>query len=499
MSMQQRGRSTRSRGGRGRAGYSGRSRDFANQSWRKLQTQETPALPLGSMLAEVHESDLADVSNVNEKSAKISDCKEIASFNWLNEKEPTILIPGWFRTRSLKIIADCHERSGNPPAWTPLLRPSKLKEDAGEYFRDQNAASYPSYPMQPAVEAILRQNPDFPTESIDIVGCGSTVGNLLRFVRKVDREFRMLVEVVGSTVFLIRRENSPREVIQNVYGYGHSFPEAYTTWASGVKGSESHQRLIKYTFGDLKCVVRFEADGYFPELVQQQSKDIRQNAKIDREIDSDQELASIFGDTILGRRDPDSTPRKESITIRSAGDHVPQAAIFDLKTRSIRKKDNNVLGEELPRLWVSQIPNFLLAFHKAGVFGLEEMQIHDAREKLAQWEENERDNLRQLALLLKLLVAFARARPDGRFELVHEEGRRVLELREVCDDVPKALPTTLSERWTKGGLDISDNDKLSSPAPEHQDKYTDLDWDSGSEKDYTACDSKCGYCGSCTH
>lgn len=499
MSMQPRGRGLRARGGRGRARYSGRSRDFANKGWRKTQAQETPAPPLGSMLAEVHESDLADVSNVDEKSAKISDCKEIASFNWLNEKQPTILIPGWFRTQSLEIIADCHGRLGNPPAWTPLLHPSKLKEDAGEYFRDQNAARYPSYPMQPAIEAILKQNPDFPTESIDIVGCGSTVGNLLRFVRKIDREFRMLVEVVGSTVFLIRRENSPREVLQDVYGYGHSFPEAYTTWAFGVKGSESHQRLIKYTFGGLKCVVRFEADGYFPELAQEQSKDIRKDAKIDREIDSDQELASIFGDTILGTRDPDSIPGKETITIRNAGDHVPQAAIFDLKTRSVRKKDNDVLGEELPRLWVSQIPNFLLAFHKNGVFDLDEIQIHNVREKLTQWEGNERDNLRQLVLLLKLLVAFARGRPDGRFELVHEEGRRVLELREVCDNVPKALPITLSERWTKEGLEVSDNDKLSSPAVEHQDKYTDLDWDSESEKDYTACDSRCGYCGSCTH
>lgn len=499
MSMQQRGRGIRARGGRNRAGYSGRSRGFANKSWRKPQAQETPALPLGSRLADVHESDLADVSTVDEKSAKISDCKEIASFNWLNEKEPTILIPGWFRTRSLKLIADCHEHLGNPPAWTPLLHPSKLKEDDGEYFRDQNAARYPSYPMQPAIEAILRQNPHFPTENIDIVGCGSTVGNLLRFVRGVDREFRMLVEVVGSTVFFIRRENSSREVIQNVYGYGHSFPETYTTWASGVKGSESHQRLIMYTLGDLKCVVRFEADGYFPELAQEQSKDIRQSAKIDRETDTDQELATIFGDTILGRRDPDSAIGNESITVRSAGDHVPQAAIFDLKTRSIRKKDNDILGEELPRLWVSQIPNFLLAFHKAGVFDMEEMQILNVREKLAQWEEDERDNLRKLVLLLKLLVDFARDRPSGRFELVHEEGKRVLELREVCDDVPKALPTTLSERWTKEGLDTSENHQLSSPRTEDQNEYADLDWDNGSEKDYTACGSKCGYCGFCTH
>jgi DNA-directed RNA polymerase subunit H (RpoH/RPB5) len=42
---------------------------------------------------------------------------------------------------------------------------------------------------------------------------------------KIARIFRMIVELVGQTVFLVRRENSPTERIPNVRGYGHTFPE----------------------------------------------------------------------------------------------------------------------------------------------------------------------------------------------------------------------------------------------------------------------------------
>jgi len=72
----------------------------------------------------------------------------------------------------------------------------------------------------------------------------------------------MLVEKVGKAVFFIRREDSPTELIPDVRGYGHAFPEAFTTWESEVITSASHQRVIKYAFGGMKLLVRFEADGY---------------------------------------------------------------------------------------------------------------------------------------------------------------------------------------------------------------------------------------------
>lgn len=351
--------------------------------------------------------------------------------------------------------------------------------------------------MQPSVEAILAQNPDFPTESIDIVACGSTLGNLLRFVRGIDREYRMLVEVVGSTVFLVRRENSPTQTIPDVRGFGHSFPEAYTTWSPDVKGSESHQRLIHYTFGGMKCVVRFEADGYLPDLVPDHIRGTNTHGIDDgTNFYSDQGLTLAFGNTTIGTK----SAQDKGLSIKTAGSHVPQTALFDLKTRSFRKKDVDILREELPRLWLSRVPNFVLAFHRFGVFDLEEIQTRNVQEQVKKWEKEHTDSVRQLAALLKLLIAFARDVPDGRFELVHEEQGRDLQLCEVCADVNRALPRALSDRWTN--IDSAGNnlEVLSASDPEMLDEEAALGWDSESEKDYTACDAEsCGYCGHCKY
>ena len=54
------------------------------------------------------------------------------------------------------------------------------------------------------------------------------------------------------------------------------------------------------------------------------------------------------------------------LIIRSAGHEVPQTAIFDLKTRSARREID--MDEVYPRLWVSQTPKFIIAYHNSGQF-----------------------------------------------------------------------------------------------------------------------------------
>jgi len=107
-----------------------------------------------------------------------------------------------------------------PPVWKPLDKPTKLPQDAGEYFRDQNAARHPEHPMEPAARAVLAQQPDFDTQCVDIFACTSTLGNLLRFLKKDDKPFRFTVEAMGRTVFFIRRENAPDEKIAGPKGFG---------------------------------------------------------------------------------------------------------------------------------------------------------------------------------------------------------------------------------------------------------------------------------------
>jgi len=117
---------------------------------------------------------------------------------------------------------------GKPPRWAPPATPTPLRQDRGTYFRDRNAARFPAHPIEPAIVAAMMQNPRA-ADGVDMVACSSTLGNLLRFVRGTPQDFRMRVEKIGRAVFFVRRENSPTQHIDDVRGYSHTFPEAYTT------------------------------------------------------------------------------------------------------------------------------------------------------------------------------------------------------------------------------------------------------------------------------
>ncbi|TKA75553.1 hypothetical protein B0A49_03587 [Cryomyces minteri] len=172
--------------------------------------------------------DLATAAEYKDCSVKIEHCEHVASYNWLSGADSTILVPG------------------KPPAWTPLETPRQLTPDSGNYFKDPNAARFPTYPTSPAVRAIFTEQPHFPTQAVDIFACGRTMGNLLAFVRSDDFPFRLYVEVTGNMDFFVRKERSPAELIEGVLGYGHTFREAYTSWEPEVGGSASHQ-LMTYS------------------------------------------------------------------------------------------------------------------------------------------------------------------------------------------------------------------------------------------------------------
>ncbi|KAK0667682.1 hypothetical protein QBC41DRAFT_134338 [Cercophora samala] len=474
------------------------------------KNQSTPPPPLGSLVQTIEISDLA--VNVSSKMAppKIRDCRLVTSYNWLDGKEaiPTILLPG------------------KPPLWTPVASPSRLNEDNGTYFRDRNAARYPKHPLEPCVVAALEADDNIPLE-IDVVACGSTLGNLLRFVRRQDKPFRILVQKIHNTVFFTRRENTPTEIIPGVRGYGHSFPEANTIWEPDVKGSASHQRTIQYSFGGRRLLVRFEADGYIKPDTQGPSS---VNSNPSTTTNDDASLADLLSQTDLRLAPkPGALSSDSTIKVKSGGELIPQAQVFDLKTRSIYTRDKkDHLAEELPRLWVSQIPTFILAYHTQGLFKKSDIQIRDVREDVRQWEEDHQAELTQLTSLIDMIVEVVSDRPDQKMELRYT-GDGGLEVREQLGDVEDALSDAVKARWEasvlkqnsvnltdesdddvgynqaagrhSSGLGSDDTDEEDSDEDyryHHDDRYG---YDYEEElPDYTACSAdECGYCGRCPY
>ena len=429
-------------GRRGRGSYQSRG-------WRpapKIQSHSPVRnRPLGELLTTIDFStaSIAEAVAVPE----IEGCEYVASFNWMNRKNPTMLVPGMTPLGAcVCIIRLSHAKSyiGMPPKWAPPIETRRLSQDEGDFHRDPNAARYSSYTLEPMIRALYAMRPDHASSAIDIVACGSTLGNLLRFCRSAEKKFYFDVEIVGNTLFLIRRENSPTELIPDVYGYGHTFPDEYTTWDSSVAGSTSHQRIIQYMLGGLRCLIRSETDGYLPSLTSQNEESTNQaKSVLDKSDDLADILASASEKFTVSETTPDSTL---ALQINRSAESIPQGAIFDLKTRTIKK----VFDEEeiLPRLWINQTPNFVLAYHTTGLFEKENIHIKDMRDPIKAWERRNGEALARLVTVLQKIREVARDTEDGKLDvMVREYGVLEIRRRVEDDEVGDVLPGDLMGKW----------------------------------------------------
>lgn len=441
------------------------NRDFqgmakGGERWHRRRYQDTPPPPpLGELIAEIDRGVLEVSLEQENHSPRIANSQYLTSYNWLEncdrnwreENCHTMIIPGRLSATvtDISLVIVNYGILGEPPAWTPPVDTPKLRQDPGQYYRDQNAWRSPEYPLQPAIQAILTDRPDFPRKNINIVGCGHSLSHLLEFVCEIKKPFRILGETVGETVFLIRRENSPTEVIQGIHGYGHTFPGVYTSWGPGIKRSRSHQRVLHYQFAGLDFIVRFGSDGYLPNLfpddgiteIQESTEDTSSAGKNSVEI-----AASSMNEIEISSTPATETEPKRAVRLEKGGRRVPQSAVFDLKTRSCRLKEANTLENMLPRLWVSQIPNFILAYHEFGIF--DDIQILDVRETIREWEELNQPSLSKFGLLLKKIILFAQSSELGRFEICYPKGGGALELRAQEGDVYRAMSPDVAQKWS---------------------------------------------------
>jgi hypothetical protein len=278
---------------------------------------------------------------------------------------------------------------------------------------------------------LLTVNSSIDLGIIDIMACASSLGNLLRFSRSIRTVFRFHAEMIGDTVFMVRKENSPTELIKDVKGYGHTFPAAFTKWDEGLEKSVSHQRIITYDFGGLQCLVRFGCDGYTknPSLAPTP-------ATAAALADSSQPLLATSGTPGSGQQ----------LQIERLGTQVDQKFIFELKTRHITHRID--MEDMLPKLWVTQTPGFLEAnYYEAGVFV--DPQIRDVKEDLDRWEKENASALSRFHAVLKRIRDVVGDAENGCVE-VSWQGSGPLKITEaVTEDgeVRKALPTDLAEQW----------------------------------------------------
>ncbi|KAI1386219.1 uncharacterized protein F4822DRAFT_431091 [Hypoxylon trugodes] len=447
-----------SRGGRGSSSDNWRKRNSGNDSTDRTPRADFNDPPRGRLITEIT-LDGTSTHDIQMQDARIRECRYIASYSLVDSQRSEIIIPG------------------QPATWKPPQLPAQLPGDHGDYLRDQNGARFPDRPMQPSVQSLFALNKEFDPSNVDVMGCASSLGDILRFVRSVEASFRFDVEIIGNTLFLAR--NCRDEVIPDVRGFGHSFLDNFTSYQFGTEETKSHQRIVSYTFGGLRCLVRFECDGHFDTAAKSIEPDIS---------------------------DLSQTKLSDPIPSKPAGIAIPQDSILEIKTRSQAGAPID-MSEHLPRLWLRQIPNLIAAYHTRGNF--EDVQEKHVAEDLVNWEIKHCRELRKFAAVLHQLIVEVKRSSHLKLELCRT-GSGPLELREQGGKAREVLPADWKYLWarqhpgwkTTGGRlidedDDDDDDSYPRVTPRKDEDSESEDSDDNFSLDYTACDALCGYCGHC--
>jgi hypothetical protein len=290
-------------------------------------------------------------------------------------------------------------------------------------------------------------HPYFDLSSLDVVGCGNTLGNILRFCGGSDRDFRFNIDMVDNTVFFVRKESSPIALISDICGYGHTFPEAHTFWEQDVRGSAFHQRIIQYDFGGLKFMVRSESDGYLKKEADLDTKIITETkASESTEVEAllQDEKRSLFDTLTVTSKHIDAA---QSLKVKLGGRKIPQKAIFDLKTRAKKTRRPIDMDEIYQRLWANQTAYFIFAEHFGGSFDPQDIQTISISEGMAVWEKNQTALLKRYQAVIMELISATKSSATGKLQVIRK-ANGPLEIQErVAGDDSDVLPLDLRNKW----------------------------------------------------
>ena len=348
--------------------------------------------------------------------------------------------------------------------------------------------------------AIYEMCPDRDLGDVDVIICRNTMVKLFDFVTTNSKTFEIDVEIIGDKALFIRKEKKLTEFISDFRGFGRTFPEEYTRWDSAAKGSSSHHRIVEFDLTGLKYLLRCESNGYLQEVAgnaetvpSHQKGGMSNPADFTTSLDTSDLLS-------IGEKRP---IKGNGLTVRNGGSEIDQGAIIEIKTRAAHK----VLDMEtvLPRLWMSQTSNLIVAYHKASRF--DNVQILNVRKDIQQWEERNSVNIRKLNVIIRRIITTVKSTSSMKCR-VKTALSGGMEIWELDGSNQGALPDDLSKKLSKEDLEkedhcftepgnlASDDDEIYYCDGECEDYYKEDDDES--DKDYTACNADdCGYCGHC--
>lgn len=317
----------------------------------------------------------------------------------------------------------------------------------GLYCPQQAAYRPPEYPYEPIYKALSIMGPESDFKDTDLVTNRRSLQMLFQFASgNPFQDFRMDLHMVHDTLFLTRREQKTYFVV-NACGtskVGSNFESAFTTPEPGLEDSSSHHRVLRYTLGDLKCVVRFEADACCkekqndPQALDQKlvhffsspsEEKVRAKCKQLFSGESEEAVAAAAGD------------KSERTSVVLGGRIVPSSTMAELKTS---QGANFGVAKHLPQLWFGRTSNLLIGTHADGTF--HKLEAVDVAKQLLEWEKTHQEQLRKLTWLIAELRNTVRSTPGGYCVLVGKGKARKATVYAVAKRT-SVLPDNIIEQF----------------------------------------------------
>lgn len=183
---------------------------------------------------------------------EIKNVQYLASYNWIESDQPTIIVPGMHMSIP-KRICRTHNVTGSPRKWLAKPVPFTVPPDRGMTFVDQNRHRMSHSRLLPLFRAVdfmekERSGPELNWSSVDIITDRRMLRNLLALVEGNQEDFRIDVQLVGQGTVLFHRWETISEEVSDGKGFGDSFERASTTPAPGCERGTlaGHFRVVTY-------------------------------------------------------------------------------------------------------------------------------------------------------------------------------------------------------------------------------------------------------------
>ncbi|KAI7189936.1 hypothetical protein KC363_g4701 [Hortaea werneckii] len=369
-------------------------------------------------------------SPTNEQRLGITAVEQVASYNWLDCKEPTLLVPGI------------------PPIWSPPNAPVQVPPDTGRFFIDPNAGMMPTSPMEPLFRAVLHEHPTFDFSSLDLITDRWALSRLL----SDSESWSLAAHVIKGKVIFIRLEPEKEREIQphQFRGFRRNFEKEVLKYREDCRGSRAHYQIITYRLGEVTILLRHAAAGYF-------AGDLTAHSPINKD---GAPRTTTSGDTTTATT---AGQQNGGIRIRSAGARIPRSAIFELSTsKRVVGTLEGYKQHEVPEQWIAQTQGYIRAlaaetswerqaWKRRGRFSEESIDIRrNACADTAEWEGENQGRIqrlhRRLAGILDRLRMACQASGSGYFILESEGRDGTVSFREVGAGEVRGLPRDLIER-----------------------------------------------------